>query len=95
MDTKSTIELILAGIMVLGLIALFINRYQLKKGIGARVIQYTGVVLVVPLIGILALESVLDKQTTGTVIGALLGYLLSGISNFDSNSSDTKKKDPV
>ncbi len=91
MDTKSTIELILAGIMVLGIVALFVNRYQLKKGIGARIIQFAGVILVVPLIGILALEGVLEAQTTGTVIGALLGYLLSGISNFDSNSSETKK----
>ena len=86
MEVKHIIELALVAIMVLGLIALFINRWQLKKGLGARIIQFTGVLLVVPLIGILALEGVLEAQTTGTVIGALLGYLLSGISNYDSST---------
>ena len=86
MEVKQIIELALVAIMVLGLIALFINRWQLKKGLGARIIQFTGVLLVVPLIGILALEGVLEAQTTGTVIGALLGYLLSGISNYDSST---------
>jgi len=74
MEIKSIIELTLVAIMILGIVALFINRWQLKKGIGARIIQFTGVLLVVPLIGILALEGVLQAQTTGTVIGALLGY---------------------
>ena len=87
MQTKEIIELVLVGIMVVSLIGLFINRAHLKKGIGARIIQFTGVSLVVPLIGILALEGVLQAQTTGTVIGALLGYLLSGISSYDSNKS--------
>ena len=86
MEVKHIIELALVAIMILGLIALFINRWQLKKGLGARIIQFTGVLLVVPLIGILALEGVLEAQTTGTVIGALLGYLLSGISNYDSST---------
>lgn len=89
MEVKQIIELALVAIMVLGLIALFINRWQLKKGLGARIIQFTGVLLVVPLIGILALEGVLEAQTTGTVIGALLGYLLSGISNYDSNTQSS------
>ena len=88
MEVKHIIELALVAIMILGLIALFINRWQLKKGLGARIIQFTGVLLVVPLIGILALEGVLEAQTTGTVIGALLGYLLSGIANFDSSANN-------
>jgi len=83
-SVKSIIELSLGLIMIVGVVGLFINRHKLGKGIGARIIQFTGVLLVVPLIGILALEGVLESQTTGTVIGALLGYLLSGISNFDS-----------
>ena len=83
-SVKSIIELGLGLIMIAGIVGLFINRYTSGKGIGARTIQFTGVLLVVPLIGILALEGVLEPQTTGTVIGALLGYLLSGISNFDS-----------
>lgn len=87
METKQIVELVLVGIMAMGILALFINRWHLNKGIGARIIRFTGVLLVVPLIGILSLEGVLEAQTTGTVFGALLGYLLSGISNFDSKQS--------
>ena len=81
------IEIGLILIMLFGVLCLFYNRHKTGKGLGARVIQFTGVLLVVPLIGILALEGKLEAQTTGTVIGALLGYLLSGISSFDSNSN--------
>ena len=89
MNITQCVELILASIMFLAIIAIFYNRHKQNKGIGARIIQFTGILLIVPLIGILALEKILEPQTVGTIIGALLGYLLSGISDFDSKQSRT------
>lgn len=44
-----------------------------------RAIQFLAVVLVVPAILILALGQVLMPETVGTLMGAVMGYLLSGI----------------
>lgn len=57
MEMIEYIEIGLVIIMIGGLIGAFINRYQSKKGISARAIQFTGVILLLPLIGILSLES--------------------------------------
>jgi len=54
----------------------------LKRGIGARTIQFAAVILIVPGIFILALERVLPSDTVGALLGALTGYLLSGLGRF-------------
>jgi hypothetical protein len=51
-----------------------------NRGIGPRMIQFAGAIMLVPVILILALEKLLETSTLGTVIGAVIGYLLSGIS---------------
>lgn len=53
------------------------------RGIGARAIQFIATIFLLPIILILALEKLLDSQVVGTLIGGLMGYLLSGIANFD------------
>ncbi len=46
------------------------------------------VILLVPMIGLLAMEKILEGATVGTLIGGLTGYLLSGISNYDKQPLD-------
>lgn len=57
-------------------------------GIGARIIQFACVTLIIPCIVILGIEKVLQGETIATIIGGLIGYVLSGISNYDRNKED-------
>lgn len=84
MGSIEYIEFGLVLIMIGGLWGVLHNRYETEKGLGARTIQIIGIVLLIPLIGILSLEDKLEPQTTATIIGAFIGYLLSGIASFDS-----------
>ena len=76
---KCWIETTALFIMVIGVILIFIDRYRTKRGIGVRVIQLSTVVLILPIILILAIEGILESQTVGTLLGAAMGYILSGI----------------
>jgi hypothetical protein len=87
---KYIIEIIAISLWPLGFGAIIYTRFQKKgdddwRGIGVRVIQLTAVVLLFPLILILGLEKVLDSSVMGTLIGGLVGYLLSGIGDYDRN----------
>lgn len=57
-------------------------------GIGARMIQFACVTLIIPCIVILGIEKILQGETIATIIGGLIGYILSGISNYDKNKDD-------
>jgi len=76
---KELIELIAAIIMICGLAGILYDRIKYKKGIGVRVIQFLAVVFVVPAILILALEGILSTESTAALLGAIIGYILSGI----------------
>ena len=71
-------EVIAALVMVVGLGGTFLIRWRLKKGIGRRAIQAMTIILVVPATMILALEGVLNSQTVAAILGATIGYGLSG-----------------
>lgn len=88
MTTKELIEIIMASIMALVLIGLFLRTMIQKKGIGARIIQFTCVAFLIPTIIILSMEEILPGATVGTLLGGLAGYVLSGISNFDNRNSN-------
>ncbi|MBV6645735.1 MAG: hypothetical protein KI790_09815 [Cyclobacteriaceae bacterium] len=90
--TKDWITIALVIFMFLSLVAVYGERIITKKGIGARTIQVIGVLLVIPLIGILALHKVLETQTTATLIGALTGYLLSGVGSYEPSGKNSKKQ---
>lgn len=94
MDAETTqwITKALVIFMFVALIAVFAERVYSEKGTGARAIQLLGVLLIIPLIGILALHNVLEKQTTATIIGALTGYLLSGVGSYEPSNKKTSKK---
>jgi xanthine/uracil permease len=87
MKTSDIVELIAASLMVLGVAAVFINRWTSDKGLGARVIQLLAVILVIPAILILALERFLTAETVATLFGTLIGYLLSGVGGFRPRQS--------
>jgi len=82
---RLAIEIVACVIMVGGVVGVFIERMRTKRGIGVRVIQFLTVTLVLPSILILALENVLSGQTTATLIGAIVGYILSGIGKDEPN----------
>jgi len=79
MDMKVAIEIVACLIMIVGVIGIFIERWRTKRGIGVRVIQFVTVTLILPIVLILALEGLLSDQTTAAFLGAVVGYILSGI----------------
>ena len=76
---KIVIEAVACLIMVGGVIGIFVERARTRRGIGVRIIQLATVLLVLPVILILALEGVLENQTTAALLGTVVGYVLSGI----------------
>ncbi|GAA4453929.1 hypothetical protein [Rurimicrobium arvi] len=82
-NTKSTIEIIMAVAMAGSIALLFYRSIKLKKGIGARIIQFACVLLIIPGLIILGLEDILHGETIATIIGGLIGYTLSGIGDYD------------
>ena len=86
LNIKHVIEAVSLLIMVVGVAGIFIERIWRNRGIGVRVIQFLTVILVVPTILILSLEDVLNTQTTATLLGAVMGYILSGIGKDEKSS---------
>ena len=72
------LEIALATISVVGVLGVLFFRMQGGKGIGIRLIQLIVILLVVPMLGILALENAAVPAVM-TLLGALLGYVLSGV----------------
>jgi len=81
-NLKAAIEIIAILAVLAGPVGVLVERLWRDKSIGARSIQFCAVVMLVPTIIILSLEGVLEPATTGTLIGALTGYLLSGIGDY-------------
>ncbi len=104
MTTKECLELIMAFTMAGVLLLIFLRSFLNAKsttttkdgntskgkvgGIGARTIQFTCISLIIPCIIILALEGILKGETIATIIGGLIGYVLSGISNYDNKDKE-------
>jgi hypothetical protein len=77
LDVKGAIELAAAATTAVGAIGSLI--YAAKRGIGPGTIKLAGAVMIIPIVLILALEKTLEPSTLGTVIGAVLGFVLSGV----------------
>jgi len=92
-STKDIIEIMMGCIMLAVIIGVLIR--SLRKtgiagkpsGIGARVIQFTCVSLIIPGIIILGIEDILKGETIATIIGGLIGYVLSGVGNYESTDN--------
>ena len=79
MGAKEILEIIAGVTIIVGLVGILWERCCKNKGIGVRVIQFLTVVFLLPIILILALEGVLEGETVATLLGAIVGYVLSGI----------------
>ena len=66
-------------VMLGGVVGIFWERIRGDRGIGVRIIQFLTVILLIPTLLILALEGLLEQQTVATLLGAVVGYILSGI----------------
>jgi len=86
---KIAVEIIACLIMIGGLAGIFIERIWRNRGIDVRVIQFLTIVLIIPVILILALEDILNGQTTAALIGTVIGYILSGIGKNEKNSTES------
>jgi phosphate starvation-inducible membrane PsiE len=76
---KNVVEGVLLFVMVVGAIGGIVNRLKLKKGVGLRFIQYLGLVVLVPMVGVLTLENRISQEMTGAIAAAAVGGLLAGI----------------
>lgn len=76
---RVAIEAVACLLMLGGIAGILLERSRSERGIGVRVIQLATVLLVLPVILILALERILETQTTAALLGAVVGYVLSGI----------------
>lgn len=94
MPTKEIVVLVAVAIMALGPLLVLCERIRSGRGLGARAIQFCAVVMIVPLILILALFDILSKETCAALIGALTGYLLSGIGSFEP-SGRKREQEPI
>jgi 4-amino-4-deoxy-L-arabinose transferase-like glycosyltransferase len=90
-SVRTAIELVAVITILAGPICVIVERIMSKKGIGARAIQFCAVVMLIPTIILLALEKVLDTATVGTLVGALTGYLLSGVGEYGSQPRQKPK----
>jgi hypothetical protein len=81
--TRFWIEIIAALTIPIAIGAVMYQRIQGPGGgaISLRTLQVLAIAVLAPLILILGLEKVLEPSAVGALIGALLGYLLSGIGN--------------
>jgi hypothetical protein len=77
---KEWIGLVGVLIMAGGLGGVFYLIIRQSASIGTRTIQFLSVIFVLPLMLVLGLFNVLGRETIGTVIGVVVGFVLSGIS---------------
>ena len=72
------LELVAVLIMAGGLGGVFYDVLKNKKNIDAKTIQLTAVVFVLPLLLVLGFEGIVGRETIGTLLGIVFGYVLSG-----------------
>ena len=72
------IGIIAALIMAGGVGGIFYLIIKQNAVIGNKTIQFLTIVLVLPLVLILGIFNVLRADTIGTIIGVIIGYVLTG-----------------
>ena len=73
MSTVECVQVISAVCFPLTLIVLGINRWQLKKGIGVRSIQFIAAAMFFPAVIIMATTKVISGETGAALFGAFIG----------------------
>ncbi len=82
LDLNSTC-LILMGIAAVGGIA---HRIVTRKGIGLRFCQFLTITMGIPAIIMLAFADKLEKQAIASLIGAVIGFLISKTGKDEPNA---------
>jgi hypothetical protein len=72
------IAVLAALIMAGGLGGIFYLIIKQNAVLGIRTIQFTAIVFVLPMLVILGLTNALGRETIGTLLGVIVGYILSG-----------------
>lgn len=82
------VQVSLGVAMMLVVIVIGVNRWQLRRSIGVRSIQWLGIGFLVPGAVILALADKVGGEAAVAVLAALAGYLFASISKFDDRKND-------
>ncbi len=77
MDTPDILTIIFGFVALVGVISGGVNRFQLRKGIGAQFIRYNAIVVALPLAGSLAFQGMLTEAAVSVLMGGL-GYAFAG-----------------
>jgi hypothetical protein len=72
------IGLIAALVMAGGLGGIFYLAIKQNAVIGTKAIQFVAIIFILPLLLILGLMNALGRDTIGTLLGVIVGYVLSG-----------------
>jgi len=72
------ISLIAVLIMAGGLAGIFHLIIKQNASLGIKTIQFLSIVFVLPLMIVLGIHNVLGRETMGTLLGVIVGYVLSG-----------------
>ena len=88
------LEVAVASVMPLAIVALIISRILVKRaggkgGMGVRTIQFTAVAMTIPAVTLLSLHGRLQGEAVATIFGAMAGFLLSSIAKFDEKDRDS------
>ena len=90
-DPATWVDVAIAAVMPLALIALTVSRVLVKRaggrgGLGVRTIQFTAVAMTIPAVTLLAYHGKLQGEAVAAIFGALAGYLLANIAKFDEQT---------
>lgn len=72
------ISLIAVLIMAGGLAGIFHLIIKQNASLGTRTTQFLAIVFVLPLMIVLGIHNVLGRDAIGTLLGVIVGYVLSG-----------------
>jgi hypothetical protein len=78
MKTPDILAIILELVILVGVLNGAVNRYQLKRSIGAQHIRYTAIIVSLPMAGALALQGMLTEAAVSVIMGAL-AYAFAGV----------------
>ena len=72
------IAIIGALIMAGGLGGIYYLIIKQRATLGMKTIQFLAIVFILPLMLVLGIMNVLGRETIGTILGVVVGYVLSG-----------------
>ncbi|HEV2569216.1 hypothetical protein [Sphingomonas sp.] len=83
MTGREIVELVAILTIPLTIVVVIVERMITKRGLGVRAMQVIATATFMPSIIVLALEKLIDGATVAALVGGMVGYLFSNISEFD------------